>query len=112
MAIPEITVRELDQSSRDGDRPFVLDVRQPEEYEIGNIDGVLIPLGELPDRLAELDAHRDAPKIVVHCRSGGRSGKAVEFLQSHGFDNVVNLKGGILAWNAEIDPSVSTDMPG
>ena len=112
MAIPEITVHDLHRMTAEGERPFVIDVRQPEEHAIGHIDGALIPLGELPDRLDELEPHREDEQIVVHCRSGGRSGKAVEFLQSQGFDNVVNLKGGILAWNAEIDPSVSTEMPG
>lgn len=111
MPIPEITVQELHARSTAGDRPLVVDVRQPEEYAIGNIDGVLIPLGELPNRLDELEAHRNDEQIVMQCRSGGRSGKAVEFLQAQGFTNVVNLKGGILAWSAEIDPSVSTEMP-
>ena len=112
MPVPEITVQDLNQMTQEGKRPFLVDVRQPEEHQIGHIDGALIPLGELPDRLDELEPHREDEQIVVHCRSGGRSGKAVEFLQSKGFTNVVNLKGGILAWNAEIDPSVSTEMPG
>ena len=111
MAIPEITVQDLHAQAASGPRPLVVDVRQPEEYAIGNIGGVLIPLAELPGRLSELEAHRDDEQIVLQCRSGGRSGKAVEFLQSQGFTNVVNLKGGILAWSAEIDPSVATDMP-
>ena len=112
MSIPEITVKELHALDAEDKRPLVVDVRQPEEYEIGNINGALIPLGELPDRLDELESHRNDEQIVVHCRSGGRSGRAVEFLQSQGFTNVVNLKGGILAWSAEVDPSVATDMPG
>ena len=112
MPIPEITVQDLHRMTTEGDRPFLVDVRQPEEHAIGHIDGALIPLGELPDRMDELEPHREDEQIVVHCRSGGRSGKAVEYLQSQGFTNVVNLKGGILAWNAEIDPSVSTEMPG
>ncbi|GAB5535262.1 MAG: molybdopterin-synthase adenylyltransferase MoeB [Rubricoccaceae bacterium] len=111
MAIPEITVHDLHALSASGERPLVVDVRQPGEYAIGNIDGVLIPLNELPDRLGELESHRTDEQIVLQCRSGGRSGKAVEFLQGQGFTNVVNLKGGILAWSAEIDPSVSTEMP-
>ena len=111
MPLPEITVQDLHDLTVAGTRPLVVDVRQPEEYAIGNIGGVLIPLGELPERLSELESHRDDAQIVMQCRSGGRSGKAAEFLQSQGFTNVVNLKGGILAWSAEIDPSVSTEMP-
>jgi len=111
MSIPEITVQDLHALAANGERPLVVDVRQPEEYAIGNIDGVLIPLGELPERLSELASHRDDAQIVLQCRSGGRSGRAVEFLQSQGFTNAVNLKGGILAWSAEIDPSVATEMP-
>ena len=112
MSIPEISVHELKKLAEDGHRPLLVDVRQPEEYAIGNIEGVLIPLGELPSRLDELEHHRNDEMIVLQCRSGARSGRAVEFLQNQGFANVVNLKGGILAWNAEIDPSVSTEMPG
>lgn len=102
---PEITVREL-KAMMDRDEPLVLlDVRRPDEHEYADIGGTLVPLNELPDRLAELEAHRD-DLIVVYCRSGARSGRAVQFLQEHGFGNVKNLSGGILAWNREIDPNV------
>ena len=103
--VPEITVREYKSRLDRGDAPFLLDVRKPHEYEIANLDGVLIPLDELPDRLDELAGHRD-DEIVVQCRSGARSARAVEILRAHGFRGAVNLKGGILAWSDEVDPSV------
>ena len=84
--------------------PFVLiDVREPHEYQICNLNGHLIPLGELTRRVHELDSSRE---IVAHCRSGKRSAEAVEFLRSAGFRKVLNLKGGILAWSDEVDASV------
>ena len=104
-SLPEITVRELKNRIDQGNRPFILDVRQPYEYDIVNLDGTLIPLDELPDRLDELEEHKDAD-IVVHCRSGGRSSRAVQLMREHGFENALNLKGGVLAWSDEIDPSM------
>lgn len=101
----EITVQELKEKKEAGEDFFLLDVREGWEYEVSNIDGVHIPLGELPDRLAELEDQRDTD-FVVMCRSGGRSGKATEFLTGQGFSNVHNLKGGITAWSKEIDPSI------
>ncbi len=83
----------------------LLDVRQPHEYEICNLRGTLIPLDELPTRHDELP--RDV-EIIVHCKMGGRSAKAVDWLREHGFDNVLNLRGGINAWSTEIDPTVPT----
>ena len=86
-----------------GDDLLVLDVREPNEYQINRIPGsVLIPLGELPRRYAELPKDKD---IVAHCKMGGRSAKAVEFLQSVGFKRVKNLRGGILEWIDKVDPS-------
>ncbi len=105
-AVPEISVTELSEL-RDGDTsPFVLDVRQPDEYEAANIGGTLIPLGELPGRMDELSEHQNDERIVVHCRSGGRSAQAVEMLHAAGYTNAVNLAGGIHAWSDQIDPSV------
>jgi len=106
MPVPEITVTELKARLDAGDRPFILDVRRDEEYEIANLNGELIPLDELPDRLDELDAQKDE-LVIVHCRTGGRSAKAVELLQANGFTNAVNLRGGTHAWSDEVDP----DMP-
>jgi molybdopterin/thiamine biosynthesis adenylyltransferase/rhodanese-related sulfurtransferase len=104
--VPEITVAELHAMRERGEAPFVLDVRSPEEFAGANINGALIPLGELPERLGELEGHRDDAVLVVHCRAGGRSAKAVEFLRSQGFTNAVNLRGGIHAWSDEVDPTL------
>ncbi len=104
-AVPEITVRELKDRLDRGERPFILDVRKPDEFGIANLDGTLIPLDELPNRLDEIEEHREEG-FVVHCRSGGRSAKAVQILHDAGFKGAVNLKGGVLAWSDEIDPSM------
>ncbi|MGC2420236.1 MAG: molybdopterin-synthase adenylyltransferase MoeB [Candidatus Acidiferrales bacterium] len=101
--VPEITPRELKTRLDRGDDIFILDVREPHEYQICNLGGRLIPLGELSRRAAELDSSRE---IVAHCRSGKRSAEAVEFLRHAGFRKIWNLKGGILAWADEVDPSV------
>lgn len=100
----EITVRQLHERLTSNDGVFILDVRQPHEYEICRIEGSkLIPLNELPTRIHELDRSQE---IVVHCKMGSRSAKAVKFLREAGFEKVKNLKGGILAWAEEVDPSV------
>src|SRR5580704_14099223 len=101
--VPEITPRELKVRLDRGDDLFILDVREPHEFQICNLGGHLIPLGELSRRVNELDSSRE---IVAHCRSGKRSAEAVEFLRSAGFRKVLNLKGGILAWSDEVDASV------
>ncbi len=101
--VPEIEPEELKRRLDAGEDLFVLDVREPHEYQICNIGGYLIPLGDLPKRVNELDSSRE---IVAHCKSGVRSGKAVEFLQKTGFRKARNLKGGILAWADKIDNSV------
>ncbi|MBI2680349.1 MAG: molybdopterin-synthase adenylyltransferase MoeB [Candidatus Solibacter usitatus] len=87
-----------------GDRFVLIDVREPHEYQICNIPTAkLIPLGDLPKRLNELNS---ADEIVAHCKSGMRSGKAVDFLKQAGFRKVRNMKGGILAWSDKVDPRV------
>src|SRR6201987_6014388 len=101
--IPEMQVEELKRRLDAGDDLFVLDVREPHEYQICNLGGYLIPLGDLPQRVSELDSSRE---IIAHCRSGKRSAEASEFLRQAGFRKVLNLKGGILAWSDEVDPSV------
>jgi adenylyltransferase/sulfurtransferase len=101
--VPEISPRELKSRLDRGDDLFILDVREPHEFQICNLGGHLIPLGELSRRVNELDSSRE---IVAHCRSGKRSAEAVEFLRSAGFRKVLNLKGGILAWSDEVDASV------
>jgi adenylyltransferase/sulfurtransferase len=100
----DITVEELKQRLDAGDDLFVLDVREPHEYQICNINGHLIPLGDLPKRVNELDPNKE---IVAHCRSGARSAKAADFLRQAGFRNVHNLAGGILAWADKIDPKMA-----
>ena len=99
--IPEMQVEELKRRLDAGEDLFVLDVREPHEYQICHINGHLIPLGDLPKRVNELDSSRE---IVAHCRSGVRSAKAVAFLQQAGFKKVHNLAGGILAWADRVDP--------
>jgi sulfur-carrier protein adenylyltransferase/sulfurtransferase len=102
--VPEIQVEELKRRLDAGEDLFVLDVREPHEYQICNINGHLIPLGDLPKRVHELDSSRE---IVAHCRSGVRSAKAVTFLQQAGFKKVHNLAGGILAWADRVDPKMA-----
>jgi rhodanese-related sulfurtransferase len=103
-SIGSMTPEELKQRLDAGDDLFVLDVREPSEYQISNLGGQLIPLNDLPKRLGELDAARE---IVVHCKLGGRSAKAVEFLKQNGFARVHNLDGGINAWSERVDPKVA-----
>lgn len=100
----EITVQELKDRLDRGDRPFILDVRQPHEYQICQLSGsTLIPLDQLPSRMSELDSSRE---MVVHCKMGGRSAQAVKLLQQAGFRKIKNLVGGIDAWAQKIDPRV------
>jgi adenylyltransferase/sulfurtransferase len=100
----EITVEQLKQRLDRREDVFILDVRNPEEYQICKIAGsTLIPLPSLPQRVAELDHGRE---MVVHCKSGMRSQKAIQFLREQGFKKLVNLKGGILAWAERIDPTM------
>ena len=101
--VPEIQPEELKQRLDAGEDIFILDVREPHEYQICNLNGYLIPLGDLPQRVHELDSSRE---IVAHCRSGVRSGKAVEFLRQAGFRKVKNLAGGVLAWSDRVDPKM------
>ena len=99
----EITSVELKQRMDRGDTLKIVDVREPNEYQINRIPGSeLIPLGDVPNRYAELNK---TDEIVVHCKMGGRSAKAADFLRSVGFTRVLNLKGGILDWVEKVDPS-------
>ena len=103
--VPEMTVQEYKQRLDEGTAPFLLDVRKPYEYEIANLGAPLIPVDELENRLEELASYRER-EIVVHCRSGVRSARAVRIMRGAGFSDVKNLTGGILAWSKEIDPSL------
>ena len=99
----DMTPEELKRRLDAGEDLFVLDVREPHEYQICNLGGYLIPLNDLPKRISELDSSRE---IVVHCKMGGRSAKAVEFLNKSGFHKVHNLAGGINAWAERVDPKL------
>lgn len=99
----DITVSDLKAMKDLGDAFVLIDVREPHEYDICHLDGQLVPLGEIEGRLDEFD--KDA-KIIVHCRSGGRSAKAVNAMRAAGFNNVWNVNGGILRWADEIDENV------
>lgn len=105
-AVPEITATSLKEKLDAGEDIYVLDVRKPHEYEIANIGAPLIPLDELESRLDEVEPYRDKT-IVIHCRSGARSAKALRILRDKGFADLLNLKGGILAWSDEVDSSVA-----
>lgn len=99
-----VTVKQLKERLDSEDGVFVIDVREPQEYKICRIPGsTLIPLGDLPHRLHELEERHD---IVVHCKSGVRSAKAVKLLREAGFNKVRNLQGGILQWIDDVDPSL------
>jgi adenylyltransferase/sulfurtransferase len=99
----EITAVELKQRLDRGDRLTIVDVREPNEYQINRIAGSqLIPLGEVPRRHAELDPNEE---LVVYCKMGGRSAKAADYLRSIGFKRVLNLRGGVLEWVDKVDPS-------
>jgi adenylyltransferase/sulfurtransferase len=100
----EIEPTEVKQKQDRGDNFVLIDVREPHEYQIARIPGAkLIPLGELPKRLNELNK---LDEFVMHCKSGMRSAKAVDLLKQSGFTKVRNMKGGILAWSDKVDPTV------
>jgi len=106
-AVPEIAATDLKAALDRHERLWILDVREPREFEICRIPGsTLIPLGELPKRLSEVPQGADAPAIVVHCKMGGRSAKAVALLRDHGITDARNLTGGILAWIDRVDPTL------
>jgi molybdopterin/thiamine biosynthesis adenylyltransferase/rhodanese-related sulfurtransferase len=101
--VAQITPVELKRRIDAGENVFILDVREPFEYQIANIGGKLIPQNDVPQRLAEIDRERE---IVVQCKSGGRSQRIAEFLVQNGYAKVTNLTGGILAWSDQVDPKV------
>ncbi|MFM6976878.1 MAG: rhodanese-like domain-containing protein [Sphingobacteriaceae bacterium] len=100
----EITVQELKNKIDQLEDFQLIDVREPFEYEMSNLNGENIPLGGI---LIETDKIATDKMVVIQCRSGARSAAAIAQLESQGFTNLYNLKGGILAWAAEIDPSIS-----
>jgi sulfur-carrier protein adenylyltransferase/sulfurtransferase len=103
--IQQISVEQLKSELDGGRKPFILDVREPHEYQIVNIGAPLIPVGQLEQRLSEIPVGKNE-EIVVHCKTGGRSQKASLALKAAGFTNVRNLTGGITAWADKIDKSL------
>jgi rhodanese-related sulfurtransferase len=103
--MPEITATELKQQLDSGADIQLIDVREPDEVAIAKIpNSVHIPLGQVVNRMSEIDPNRET---VVHCKMGGRSARAIEALKRSGFTgNLTNLKGGITGWSNEVDPSV------
>jgi adenylyltransferase/sulfurtransferase len=101
--IPQVSPKDLKKRIDAGEDLFILDVREPFEYQIANIGGVLIPQNDVPKRIGEIDRNRE---IVVQCKSGGRSQRIAEYLKQSGFPTVSNLAGGIVAWSDEVDPKV------
>ena len=102
----EVTVQELKAMRDAGENFQLIDVREPHEFDICNLDGELIPQGEIPNSFERISKDK---KVVIHCRSGARSGNMVQWLEkNHGFTNLYNLKGGVLAWAKEIDTSMPT----
>ena len=102
----EITVQELKALKDSGEDFQLIDVREPHEFDICDLGGELIPQGEIP---ANADKISKDKKVVIHCRSGARSGNMIQWLEKNkGYTNLYNLKGGILAWAKEIDPEMPT----
>ncbi len=100
----EITVQELKKLIDENADFQLVDVRRDDEFEFANLGGDLITLDVVPNNVEKFDREK---QVVVHCRSGKRSADAISYLeQNHGFDNLYNLVGGILAWSDEIDPSI------
>ncbi|MFN3405477.1 MAG: rhodanese-like domain-containing protein [Cytophagaceae bacterium] len=101
----EISVKELKELLDKGEDIQVIDVREPSEFQAANIGGILIPLATVPQNVDKFSKNK---KVVVHCRSGKRSENAIRFLETnHGFNNLYNLTGGILAYKKEIDPTLN-----
>jgi rhodanese-related sulfurtransferase len=99
----EISVLELKSRIDNGDDIQIIDIRETNEYEYCNIGAELIPMGEIMSKIDLIARDKD---VILHCKSGGRSSAMVNALMSRGFDNVINLTGGILAWADQIDPSI------
>lgn len=101
----EISVQELKEMLDKNEDFQIIDVREPQEYQDANINGKHIPLAAIPQNVDKVSKDK---KVIIHCRSGKRSENAVRFLETNfGFENLYNLKGGILAWKNEIDDSLN-----
>jgi len=102
--VPEVSPLDVKRELDEGRELVIIDVRQPEEFEEARIEGtVLVPLGEIPEHLADFDSAAD---IVVHCKMGGRSAQAVMYMKANGFEKVRNMAGGILRWIDEVGPAI------
>ena len=102
----EMTVKELKQKIDNNEDIEIIDVREPYEADLATLGAKLIPMGDVEDRVDEIPKNKP---VVVHCRSGKRSASVIELLAAmHGFENLYNLKGGILDWSKEIDSSIPT----
>ena len=100
----EITVQELKSLKESGEEYQLIDVREPDEYETCNLGGLLLPMGDVLDNSEKIAKDK---KVIIHCRSGKRSASVITVLESQlGLKNLYNLKGGIMAWAQEIDPSL------
>ncbi len=101
----EVDVHAVKALQVEGESFLLLDCREPDEHAIARIPGaVLIPMQEIPERLGEIESHRES-RIVVHCHHGGRSLRVTRFLRERGFSRVQNMTGGIDAWSLEVDPA-------
>ena len=100
----EVTVQEL-KKLKDSHADFqLIDVREPHEFDICNLDGELIPMADVPHHVDQIAKDK---QVILHCRSGKRSGDMIQWLEkNYGFSNLYNLKGGVLAWAKEIDPTM------
>jgi molybdopterin/thiamine biosynthesis adenylyltransferase/rhodanese-related sulfurtransferase len=106
IAMKEVTVQELQKLRESGADFQLIDVREPHEYDICHLDGELIPMSEIPHNVDKISKDK---QVIIHCRSGKRSGDMLLWLEkNHGFKNLYNLKGGVLAWAKEIDPTMPT----
>jgi sulfur-carrier protein adenylyltransferase/sulfurtransferase len=100
----EVTPTELKQMLDNNENLQLIDVREPYEYEAAHIESELMPLNTVPQNLEKISKDK---KVIMICRSGNRSGNAIRFMEGHGFENLYNLKGGMLAWKKEIDGTMN-----
>ena len=101
--IPQISVKDLKSRIDGGEEIYLIDVREPFEYAIANLGGKLIPQNDVAQRLGEIDRDRE---VIVHCKGGVRSQKIAEYLKQQGYQRVINVAGGILAWADQVDPTM------
>ncbi len=99
-----INVSELKEMQEKNEDFVLIDVREVQEYENANLKGILIPMGEVTERFSEIPKDK---KVIVQCRSGARSANVIQWLEhAHGYENLYNLEGGIMAWAAHYDPTL------